>query len=316
MKSRRFKVINRSNPVESQNKMKRGETENGPTYILALQIFNLLSYVIMISLNVIANVYPFNGNPNNVISAKYPTSFTPAGYAFSIWSLIFLAMGAFNIYQVLPRNRKSDGFVSKISIALIINQLVNGTWNIAFAYEVLPLSLVMMFTILITLIFIYVRLEIGKNLGATSLYFCSLCSKEKKQGVYEAQHTVKESLIDFWCLQFPFSIYLGWISVATIANFAVLLVSEGYNSWSEGWSILMQCVAVILAGLMLLFHLDVSYSSIISWALVAIGVGQSDKPIVSTAGYSLGCLVAILTFAVFCFRMVKFYRFTQTLQQI
>jgi len=237
------------------------------------------------------------------------TRFTPAGYAFSIWGLIFTFLGFFIIYQALPSQRKKleykaddrvpkENFVLKIGPFFILNGIFCGSWSIIFGFEIIWLSLVFMFGLLGTLIYIYNKLSIRISGGIRQKY------KELKLKSVDKT----SELIQYWIVDFTFSIYLGWISVATLANIAVFFVC--YVNWTERTlevlSIIMQIFATFLGLSFNFFFADSAYSGVITWALIAIGVGQSEYKLVSNSAYLLASIVGVSTIATTIWRIRRF----------
>jgi len=204
------------------------------------------------------------------ISNANPTLVTPAGYAFSIWGLIYLLLGVFVIYQALPRTR-TDRFQEDVGWLFVLSSALNIAWLFAWQYEALIFSVVIMFLLLATLIAIYLRLGIGRARAGWPVRLA---------------------------VHLPFSVYLGWITIASIANVATALVSIGWNGFGvapEAWAVLMILVALLIAVLMAVTRRDVAYEAVVVWALVAIAVNQiSDPLIVGVAlASAVGAVVAL-----------------------
>jgi benzodiazapine receptor len=220
---------------------------------------NFLRYanIIFFGLTVVVNSLAggttlIGGQVTAAVSDANPTLITPAGYVFSIWGVIYMLLGVFVVYQALPSQQGKE-YQSKIGWLFVLSSLINIGWLFLWQFEYLSLSVVLMFLLLATLISIYVRLRIGKS--AVSL---------------------RERL----AVQLPFSVYLGWITIASIANVAATLVSIGWDGFGispETWAILVVAVALIVTILMLFTRKDVAYSLVIIWALVGIGVKQSGN---------------------------------------
>jgi benzodiazapine receptor len=220
---------------------------------------NFLRYanIIFFGLTVVVNSLAggttlIGGQVTAAVSDANPTLITPAGYVFSIWGVIYMLLGVFVVYQALPSQQGKE-YQSKIGWLFVLSSLINIGWLFLWQFEYLSLSVVLMFLLLATLISIYVRLRIGKS--AVSL---------------------RERL----AVQLPFSVYLGWITIASIANVAATLVSIGWDGFGispETWAILVAAVALIITILMLFTRKDVAYSLVIIWALVGIGVKQSGN---------------------------------------
>ena len=220
---------------------------------------NFLRYanIIFFGLTVVVNSLAggttlIGGQVTAAVSDANPTLITPAGYVFSIWGVIYMLLGVFVVYQALPSQQGKD-YQSKIGWLFVLSSLINIGWLFLWQFEYLSLSVVLMFLLLATLISIYLRLGVGKS--AVSL---------------------RERL----AVQLPFSVYLGWITIASIANVAATLVSIGWDGFGispETWAILVVAVALIITMLMLFTRKDVAYSLVIIWALVGIGVKQSGN---------------------------------------
>ena len=218
-----------------------------------LRYANILFYALTLVVNSLAGgTTILGGQLTAAVSDANPTLITPAGYVFSIWGIIYLLLGVFVIYQALP-SQKGKEYQNRIGWLFALSSLINVLWLFLWQYNYLSVSVVLMFALLATLILIYVRLGIGK---------------------------LKVTLRERIAVHLPFSVYLGWITVASIANVAVTLVSLGWDGFGinpETWAILVVAVALIITMLMLITRKDVAYALVIIWALVGIGVKQSGN---------------------------------------
>jgi hypothetical protein len=160
------------------------------------RLINALTLAGMLVVNALANALPLNGKNTGEISDSYPVLFTPAGYVFSIWGLIYIALIGFAVFQALP-GQKTNPRINRIGGWFALSNILNMAWLFAWHWEVLWLSVVFMLGLLASLLVIYTRLEIG---------------------VHARTSPLEQALVDF-----PFSLYLGWISVATIANLSAAL---------------------------------------------------------------------------------------------
>ena len=234
------------------------------------QVLNWAGLVLVLAINGLANVLPLNGKTTGEISDSIPTLFTPAGYVFSIWSLIYLALLAFCWYQGRAAQR-SAAFGERIGYWFFISCVFNSAWIVAWHYEQFALSLAIMLGLLISLLLIYLRLDIGR--GTPS-------SAERR-----------------W-VHLPFSIYLGWISVATIANVSTVLYTSGWNGGPIDpaiWTAIMVIVAGILGVAMVLLRSEIAYPLVIIWALVGIVVVRTSVPVIAlSAGGSALVVAAVL----------------------
>jgi hypothetical protein len=209
----------------------------------------LLGFLGTVVVNALANILPINNRTTGELSDLYPNLFVPAGLTFAIWGLIYVLLAIFVIYQLRPpirRDAQKIAFVQKIGPLFFISCLANIGWIFAWHYEIVPLSLVLMLILLGCLIAIYLRLNIGK----------SEATKSEKYSVH-----------------LPFSVYLGWITIATIANVTALLVDINWNTWGLGeqfWAVAVIIVGIAIALSVLFTRKDIYYCLVVDWALLGI----------------------------------------------
>lgn len=214
-----------------------------------LQISNIVAYIIMILFNALSGIGIFNGRTIGGNSDKYPNLFTPAGITFSIWSVIYLFLLIYVFYQardVFKAQKDDMLYLEQISIFFIVSCLFNIIWLIVWLYELILLSLIIMILLLLSLIVIYLRLNIA--LGDLN----------------------KRDKIILWT---PFSLYLGWITVASIANSTVLLVSINWDQFgipAFTWTVIVIIVALFLTLTVLYSRKDFIYPLVTIWALIGI----------------------------------------------
>ena len=235
----------------------------------ARQLVNLLAVIVTIGVNGLANALPLNGQTTGEISDRFQVYFVPAGYVFSIWGLIYLGLLAFAVYQTLPAQRDNPG-LQRIGYLFAVSCLANIAWLFLWHYEFFLFTLVAMVTLLLLLIAIYLRLDINR-----------------------ARVTRAEK----WLVHVPFSIYLGWITVATIANVTSVLDYLNWNGWGispEVWTVIMLFAGVGIASAMSLARGDAAYMLVIIWALAGIGVKHAGTPLVASAAWLTTALVALM----------------------
>jgi hypothetical protein len=235
-----------------------------------LQIGNIIGFISVLLVNILANSLPINDITTGELSDLYPNLFVPAGYVFSIWFIIYLLLLAFSLYQASPSRIQAD-FIEKIGYYFIISCIANVSWILLWHYKQVFLSLIAMLGILASLIMVYLRLDIGRK---------------------------EVSRNDWLFTQLPFSVYLGWITVATIANVVALLVNLNWGRFGISevtWTMLMISVAVLLTLININIRMDLGYVAVILWAFGGIIVKQmAIQKIVYTAG--LGMIVLISYF--------------------
>jgi len=240
---------------------------------LLRQIATLTAIIGAFLINVLSNIYPLNGvrigDISNTLFAN--VLIIPANYAFAIWGLIYLGLFALGIYQVLP-NQRHDVDLRQTGYLLVIASVAQSIWVYLFLSRLFGLSVIAMLLILLPLIAAYLRLGIGKQ----------RMSQMKK-----------------WCVHFPISIYLGWISVATIVNVASWLYSQGWNGWgisAQLWTAMMLVVAFVIAAVIVIQRRDFAYTGVTVWALVAIALKQWNNSLLRNLALILAiALVLIMT---------------------
>jgi hypothetical protein len=241
------------------------------------QILVVVTILATITVNILANALPLNGLNTGEISDRFQVYFVPAGYVFSIWGLIYLGLLAYAIFQALP-SQKDNPRLQAIGGWVILGGLANIAWIFLWHYEQFVGTLGAMLILLATLIAVYVRLGTGLT---------------------------RVPPAETWAVRVPFSIYLGWISVATVANVSDVLDYVGWNRWGwsdEGWMILILAVVVGLAALVNLSRRDVAYTAVLLWALAGIGVKFPQQGIVTAAIWVAFVLVALTLPAAYLLR--------------
>jgi hypothetical protein len=232
------------------------------------QVVNVLATLLVIVLNALASALPLNGQTTGEISNRFDVYFVPAGYVFSIWGLIYLALIAFAVYQALPAQRDNPRLRS-VGYLYALSCVANIAWLFLWHYEFFELTLVAMVALLLLLIAIYLRLGIGRS---------PVSNAEK------------------WLVRVPFSIYLGWITVATIANVTSLLDYLNWGGWGispEAWAVVMLVAGAVIASAVSITRGDIAYVLVIVWAFVGIAVKHSDTPIVAVTAIVMAVLVAL-----------------------
>ena len=232
-------------------------------------ILNLLTLVLTLVVNSLANILPLNGMNTGQISDSLPSLFTPAGYVFSIWSIIYIGLIAFGIYQALPSQRNNPR-IERMGWWFVIANLFNSAWIFAWHYLQFGLSVVLMLGLLVSLLVIYER--IGRRAA---------------------------SRVETWTVNVPFSIYLGWITVATVANIASLLISLGWNGFGipAVLTVVMIGVATLLGVLMILLKREIAYPLVLIWAFAGIAAVRADVPVVEIGAIVAAALLLLVMLA-------------------
>lgn len=225
---------------------------------LVRQLTILAAIIGSIVINTISNFFPPDGVDMATLSDRLFTSvqILPANYAFAIWAPIYLGLIALGIYQAQPAQRHNPS-LQRSGYLLVFACIAQCAWIYLFLARLFPLSVVAMFGILLPLIILYQRLEIG-------------------------QHHVSPA--EQWLIQIPISIYLGWITVAIVVNASLALYSINWDGWGIAptiWAVIMMLVSGAITTQVIIKHHDTAYMLVIVWALIAIGIRHLDPPLIT-----------------------------------
>jgi len=232
------------------------------------QILVIVATLVTLLINGLATTLPLNGQSTGEISDRFPSLFTPAGYVFSIWGLIYLGLIGYAVYQALPAQRTNPRLHS-IRRPYLASAAANSIWIFLWHYNQFAWSLLVMVALLASLIVIDRRLVSNR----------SAVSKTER-----------------WLVDIPFSIYLGWITVATVANVAIVLLDLGWSGAQLSptiWAVLMIGVAGVLGIIFAWKERNIAYAAVLVWALVGIAVKQSASPVVAGGALVTAALVAL-----------------------
>ena len=248
-----------------------------PGNITMLSVANAVAYVIMIAVNALAGSTDLiGGQQTAAISNANPSLVTPVGFTFAIWGLIYLLLAVFIVYQMAVRPRLRSPY-ERIGVLFVVSSALNVLWLFAWQYEALLASVVILLLLLGSLSAIYVRLGVGKE-----------------------KVTTTERL----AVHLPFSVYLGWITVATVANISAMLVSiewDGFGIAPEIWAIVVLSLVVIITAVNAFDRRDVAYGAVIVWALAGIAINQSGNPTIVTASI----IAAVAVVAAFALSLLR-----------
>lgn len=215
----------------------------------AVHYLTILAYVAMIAANSLANILPINDTTTGEVSDSYPNLFTPAGLTFSIWGVIYFLLGCYAIYQIITVRRISSPLkterLKKINFFFILSSLANIGWLLSWHNFYIGVSTILIFVLLICLITIN---NITKDTNQLTKW-------------------------DKVFIRLPFSIYFGWITVASIANVTILLVDLQWNGWGlsgEAWTIIILLVGLAIAVATMMNNKDIAYGLTVLWAYFGI----------------------------------------------
>ena len=207
-----------------------------------MKIFNVMLFAVMILMNYLANALPLNNVTTGELSDSYPNLFVPAGITFSIWGLIYLLLGIFCVIQFTSRGQEISG---NTGIYFGLTCILNALWIITWHYRLMPLSLIVMVTLLVSLILINMNI------------------RHLPHGIIKA----------------AFGIYLGWICIATVANITTLLVSYGWKGMGIGqevWAIIIILVSALIIVFTVLNLKNPFIGIPVIWAFIGIWIKRQD----------------------------------------
>ena len=239
------------------------------------QYANLLSVILALTINILASTLPLNGQNTGEISDRFQVYFVPAGYVFAIWGVIYIGWIAFTIFQFQSSQKKSPR-LRHLGYLFAFSNLANAAWLFCWHYNLFGLSVLVMLTLLGLLIASYLQL----NVNRTSV-----------------------TPVEYWSVDIPFGLYLGWITVATVANISdwlYLVEWNGFGISDQTWAIIMLAVASLLGLAMALTRRDAAYLIVLVWAFIGIAVKQVSAPMVVLSSWiaavsMLGLVIFSLT---------------------
>ena len=232
------------------------------------QTANLLSVLLALAVNILSTTLPLNNQTTAQISDRFKVFFVPAGYVFAIWGIIYIGWIAFTVYQFLPAHKESPR-LRGLGYLFALTGVFNAAWLFCWQYNHFTLSVIVMLILLGLLIVSYLKLNIGR---------ASVSNAEK------------------WCVDIPISVYLGWISVATIANISDWLYFIHWNGFGiapQAWAVIMLIVASLLGILVALTRRDSGYLFVFVWAFAGIAVKQAAAPLVAYSAW-VAVLIALV----------------------
>lgn len=256
--------------------------ERGTEWLLKCLV--VLTFIAMVTVNALANILPINGVTTGAVSDSYPNLFTPAGFTFSIWGLIYVLLALHALYQLgLFRDQKrkaNDVLLRKTGIVFSATSLVNIAWIFLWHYRLIPLSMVLMAVLLICLIYIMFVID-------------------------EQNLSLREKVL----IGLPFSVYFGWIMVATIANANVLLVSIGWDGFGLAeptWTIIVLVLGVLIGGAATIRFKDFASGLVLVWAytgilirhITASGFSGQYPGVIITASICIALFIAVIVYTV------------------
>ena len=233
------------------------------------QIGVTLATISMLVNYILADVVQYNGLTTFEATQKINIYFLPARFAFLIWGFIFLGLIAYTVFQALPSQKENDS-LRKIGWWYVAGTLVIISWMISLHYQNFLLSTLTMTLVLISLLVIYHKLDIGIELVTPAMRIL---------------------------VHLPFSIYLGWITMASISNISNLLYSTGWNGFGISdkiWAVVMMVMTIVIAELTAFNRQDLAYLAVFVWSFIGLAVNNRGvSPVFEAACVSAGIVIVI-----------------------
>jgi hypothetical protein len=237
---------------------------------LTRQAVTVATYIVTVAVNTAAVVIPLGGMTTAQLSDRFPVPVVPANFVFSIWSVIYLMLLGFTLYQARPSLR-TDASLRRLGYLPALTGVLNAAWVLLWQYQVFALTVPVMLLLLATLIVIWLR------------------AREPR---------AEDSVARGWLVLLPFSVYLGWITVATIANVSQQLYGAGFRGEPLGgdlWAAMLLLIGVGIAAVMVLRGRDVAFGAVIVWAYAGVTVKQAELPLVVAVAGAGALAVAVMT---------------------
>ncbi|MGG4213461.1 tryptophan-rich sensory protein [Paenibacillus sp. FSL L8-0638] len=228
--------------------------------------WNIIVFIAVVLINFLASTLPIGGRSTAAVSNMYPTLITPAGYAFSIWSVIYVLLACFVVYQATPTGQAKTS-VQSIGIFFILSCVFNIIWIFLWQYVYVELCVIVIILYLLSLGVVYVRTR-----------------------------TPQPTRGEMWFVKLPFSLNLGWVSVATIINIAVALEKNEWSGWGLSdttWAIIILLIGTILAIMVSFPYRDSIYPLVFVWAYIAIAVEHPNHENVRLAALILAAIILV-----------------------
>ncbi|MGZ0039469.1 tryptophan-rich sensory protein [Paenibacillus ottowii] len=228
--------------------------------------WNIIAFIAVVLVNILASTLPIGGRSTAAVSNMYPTLITPAGYAFSIWSVIYVLLTCFAVYQATSTGQ-AKASVQSIGIFFILSCLFNIIWIFLWQYVYVELCVIVIILYLLSLIIVYMRTR-----------------------------TPQPTRGEMWFVKLPFSLNLGWVSVATLINIAVALKKNEWSGWGLNetvWAIIILLIGTALAILVSFPYRDSIYPLVFVWAYVAIAIEHPNHEKVRLAAWILSAIILV-----------------------
>jgi len=231
------------------------------------RVLVLLATVLVLAVNGMANTGALGGVTTGAVAGRFALPFTPAGYVFAIWGLIYLGLVAFSLFQAAGAGARLER-VAGLRPVYVFSAAANVAWLWFWHHEALVASLAVMLLLLAALV-VARRLVMAASAG---------------------------SAVEFWCVDAPFRLYVAWISIATLANLAVVMAYGGYAGEPRaptGVSLAMLAAALAIAFYAWHRLRDPIFLLVIAWAALGIALRHGQSMVVSAPAALVAALAGL-----------------------
>lgn len=231
---------------------------------IMIMIFSLIAVILV---NAAANIMPINGKTTGEISNSLPVLFTPAGYVFSIWAVIYLLLAIWLYGFMRNKATVEHALFTRRAVLFVTSCLFNIAWILLWHFGFFEWTIVVIVLLLVTLLTIYFTYS------------------KRDNHFYERG---------------PIAVYLGWTFVATIANVSYVLTLHEWSGWGLSdplWTVIYLTFATAIALHFLYHYADIAFNTVFIWAFIGIAVKNGgDELFVSAAALFLAASIAASIF--------------------
>lgn len=212
------------------------------------QLANIIALLSALTANFLVGAQVLDVSSIGEVADVYATYLSPAGYAFSIWSLIYVWLVAFVIYQArdIVRSKDANTLPQEIGPWFVIASIANGLWTYVFAQELIGVSVLLLLLLTASLYILLWRLKVA--VVTPTLW----------------------TVVGVW---WPLMIYAGWVTVASVVNIASWLDSLSLAPTALVASVVLVGLMIALLSLLMLRNMREVILACV-WGIVAIGARQ------------------------------------------
>ena len=209
------------------------------------------------------------------------TLIAPATPAFSVWSVIYLGLIVYAVWQLLPGQSSAERH-RRLGYWIAASLVLNAVWILSIQFDLLPLSVPIIVVLLAVLV----------------------------QAFLQAIAYPPTSVADGIITDATIGLYLGWVCVATAANVTALLVASGFTGWGlapELWSVVVVAVAAAVGIVLAVVSRGrISPALTLAWGLTWVAVGRlAGEPASLATGIAAAAAAALVLVVTIVIRLTR-----------